>query len=238
MKKQITRSYLEYLGVTEVTTDGRIFTKKGELKPFIKSHGNRLAIKLHDNEKYKSTPKEKRNNCSGCIDILVHQVVYAWFNSEVPYGKELHHIDGNYLNNSIDNLEALTHEEHMAKHASTRELKCRLDIPRSWYQKKLDELETIENKTKVNYDKICNYRAKLRYYDANIDKANDLAEFKKECMELAVWKGVFKDNNNKKLWHECCTIEKMVKKNGIEARPAVTHALEVIHMYFKKEVKC
>lgn len=234
MKKQITRSYLEYLGVTEVTKDGKVFTKNGELKPHLmggRKH-NRLMIRLYDKEKYKLVPKEKRNDHSGHVKILVHHVVYAWFNSEVPYGKEIHHIDENCLNNALDNLEALTKEEHKAKHASTRELKCRLDIPRSWYEGKLKEAQSVENKTKVNYDQISNYSAKLRYYDSHIEEAQSLVEFKKDCMELNVWKKVFKENNNKKLWHECCTIEKMVKEKGLEARPVVKHALEVAHKYF------
>lgn len=241
MKKQITKSYLEYLGITEVTTDGRIFTKNGELKPYLsgRSKNNsckqaKLCIKLYDSEKYKSTPKEKRTDNSGNVNIYVHHVVYAWFHSEVPYGKQIHHIDGKCLHNTLDNLEALSPEEHRAKHGPVRELKCRLDIPRDWYQRQLDELEAIENKTKVNYDKISNYRAKLRYYDAHIDEATNLVELKKDLMELAAWKLVFKENNNKKLWHECCTIEKMVKEKGIEAKPAVKHALEVIHKHFAR----
>ena len=114
--KQITKSYLEYLGVTDVTADGKVFTKNGELKPRTVGRHGRLAVGLYDAEKYKSIAKEKRTASSGTLNILVHQAVYAWFKSEVPYGKEIHHIDRNYLNNSIDNLEALTHEEHREKH--------------------------------------------------------------------------------------------------------------------------
>lgn len=33
-----------------------------------------------------------------------------------PKGLEIHHKDGNPYNNDIDNLEALTHAEHRAKH--------------------------------------------------------------------------------------------------------------------------
>lgn len=237
MSKQITKSYLEYLGVKEVTEDGRVFTNSGELKPYSKvSQGNRLTIKLHDSEKYKAIPKEKRNNSSGLVELLIHQVVYAWFNNEVPYGEQIHHIDGNYLNNAIGNLEALTPKEHRAKHASIRELKCRLDIPRSWYQKQLDELEALDKKTKANYDKICNYRAKLRYYDSHIEEAVELVEFKKDLMELIAWKQIFKENNNKKLWHESCAIEKMVREKGIEAKPIVTHALDVLHNTFGRKI--
>lgn len=233
MKKQITKSYLQYLGVTEVTPDGRVFTKNGELKPQIIGHGDRLAIKFHDPEKYKATPKEKRNSGSGTVWILFYHAVYAWFNLEVPYGKEIHHKDGNYLNNAIDNLEALTHDEHRAKHASTRELKCRLDISREWYQKQLDELEAIENKTKVNYDSISNYRAKLRYYDSHIKEAEQMTNYKKDLEELKYWKQRFREAGNKAMWHQCCKVEKLAKESPIEqAQKIVAHALEVIHRTF------
>ena len=135
-------------------------------------------------------------------------------------------------------LKALTElfwaRERLLQQPAKKEMKCRLDIPREWYQKQLDELEAIENKTKVIYDKISVYRAKLRYYDSHIEEANELIEFKKDLSELRSWKGVFKEHNNKKLWHDCCTIEKMVKEKGIEASPAVKHALEVIHKYFAR----
>lgn len=243
--KQITKSYLEYLGVTEVTTDGKVFTKKGELKPYLagRSKNNpskqeKLKVEIHDPEKYKSVPKEKRNNVSGRVRFSVHHIVYAWFNSEIPYGKEIHHVDGNCLNNHKDNLIALTHAEHVKEHRRMRELerqeaiveeKCRLDIPREHYVKKIEEYMS-----KGDYANANQYKRRLKYYDNHIEEANDLAEFKKDLMELAAWKKVFKENNNKKLWHECCFIEKTVKDKGIEARPMVKHALEVAHKYFKR----
>lgn len=243
--KQITKSYLEYLGITEVTTDGRIFTKNGERKPYFsgRSKNNptkqkKLTIELHNPEKYKSVPKEKRNCSSGRVHICVHQVVYAWFHGEIPYGKELHHRDGNHLNNSIDNLIALTRAEHVAEHKrmkerEMRELKCRLDIPREWYVKQLAELEAIENKTKVNYDKISNYRAKLRYYDSHAKEVIKLTEFQKDKVELAYFKKCFKDEGNKKMWHQCCKVEKVAKNSSIDdAQRIIKHALEIIHKHF------
>ena len=229
MKKQITKSYLEFLGITEITNDGRVFTKNGERKLCIRNKSGRLGIKLHDSEKYKSTPKEKRIDTSGQVELQLHHVVYAWFKGEVPYGKEIHHIDCNYLNNSIDNLEALTPEEHRAKHASTstKEIKCRLDIPRSWYEKKLEEFTKAGNRSAAYHTK-----ARLRYYDSHIEEANKKTEFRKDCMELAEWKNIFKGQGSKKLWKECVIIEKIVKEKGIEAEPIVKHALEVCHKHF------
>lgn len=242
MSKQITKSYLEYLGVTNVTDDGKVFTKNGELKSHLMgsnkraANQSRLTVYLHDSEKYKTVPKEKRNRSSGHVTIGVHQVVFAWFNNEIPYGKEIHHKDGNYLNNHKDNLIALTHSEHVKEHKKMRELKqqeaiveekCRLDIPREHYVKKIDEYMS-----KGEYANANQYKRRLKYYDNHIEEAHELAEFKKDLMELRSWKLVFKENKNKRLWHECCTLERMAKEKGVEASPAIKHALEVIHKYF------
>ena len=124
---------------------------------------------------------------------------------------------------------------------SSQEIKCRLDIPRTWYESKLAELEAKENKfTKIlnetdsNRAAMYQMRCKLRYYDTHIEEANRIGAFKRDCMILSNWKKVFKENNGKKLWKDCCKLERMVKEQGIEAWPAVEHALEVISKYFER----
>lgn len=114
---------------------------------------------------------------------------------------------------------------------SNQEIKCRLDIPRTWYESKLQSLEA-EPKTDSNRAAVYQMRCKLRYYDTHIEEANKLTEFKRDVAELRAWKEVFREHNGKKLWHQCVTIEKMVKEKGIEAWPVVKHALEVAHRYF------
>lgn len=239
MKKQITKSYLEFLGITEVAPDGKVFTKNGERKPYpvgrsknSPSNQEKLRILLHDSDKYQSVPKEKRNDNSGCVQLLVHQIVYAWFNGEIPYGKEIHHIDGNCLNNALDNLEALTPAEHRAKHASTKEEKCRLDIPREWYVKKIEEYTE-----KGAFSNAAQYKRRLRYYDTHIDEANKVNEFKKDLLELEYWKDRFKEGGNKTMWHECCKVLKIAKEKKLEAAIIVEHALDVIHKTFSKYIR-
>ena len=236
MKKQITKSYLEYLGVTEVTKDGKVFTKNGEKKPYLagrsknnSSKQEKLEIKFHDPDKYKSVPEEKRNTGSGQVNVYLHHIIYAWFNSEVPYGKEIHHIDEDCLNNAIDNLEALTPEEHRARHATMTEEKCRLDIPRAWYEKKLEEF-LKEGK----HSAAAHTKARLRYYDSHIEEANKLNEFRKDLLELEYWKDRFKEAGNKTMWHECCKVLKIAKEKKLEATVIVKHALDVIHNTFSK----
>lgn len=201
--KQITKSYLEYLGITDISADGKVFTKKGELKPILagRSKNNpckqqKFAIRLHDPKKYKNVPKEKRTSNSGTVRLYVHQIVYAWFKGEIPYGKELHHKDFNCLNNSIDNLEALTHEEHVSKHASTREMKCRLDRPREYYEKKVAEYEA-KGSTSAGH-----YRAKLRYYDNHIDEARQAQKDKRDLEMIKELAKQAKNDSDSCRWHQ------------------------------------
>ena len=49
--------------------------------------------------------------------ILVHRIIYAWFNGSTPADLDIAHKDDNSFNNSIDNLEAISHGENIAKRA-------------------------------------------------------------------------------------------------------------------------
>lgn len=58
-------------------------------------------------------------NKNGYNDIsgkLVHRVIWECVNGEIPYGYDIHHIDGDKENNSIYNLEMIEHKEHISEH--------------------------------------------------------------------------------------------------------------------------
>ena len=44
-----------------------------------------------------------------------HSFIYAWYKGEVPAGYDIDHIDGDTLNNELDNLQLLTHAENLKK---------------------------------------------------------------------------------------------------------------------------
>ena len=44
-----------------------------------------------------------------------HSFLYAWYKGEVPAGYDVDHIDNDTLNNDLDNLQLLTHEENIKK---------------------------------------------------------------------------------------------------------------------------
>ena len=47
---------------------------------------------------------------------FIHRIVWECVNGEIPSGYDIHHIDGNKLNNSIYNLELTNHETHTHNH--------------------------------------------------------------------------------------------------------------------------
>ncbi len=48
--------------------------------------------------------------------ILVHRLVWEEQFGVIPKGMDIHHKDGNKLNNKIENLECLSRKEHGGKH--------------------------------------------------------------------------------------------------------------------------
>lgn len=46
----------------------------------------------------------------------LHRLIWEAHNGEIPKGYDIHHIDGNKLNNAIENLQCLPHSEHLAMH--------------------------------------------------------------------------------------------------------------------------
>lgn len=241
----LTKDYLEYLGITEVSEDGtKIMKGEQELKQHYDGHYK--LVNLYDPAIRKMTPVKLRTNSTGQFSLGVHRIVYCWFNRIIPTGMVCDHVNNNKLDNRLDNLQLLTPKANVTKEKieSTKEIPCKLDRPRSYYEDKLTAYEVIYEEAKANKDAdkahklrsvLAQTRARLRYYDNHTKEVNEVTEFKKDIMELASWKKHFKDIGNKKMWHECCRVEKVAKESSTDdAQMIVKHALEVIHEYFRR----
>lgn len=78
---------------------------------------------------YYRITSSKEGNCHK----LLHRLIFEECNGLIPKGYDIHHIDGNKLNNNIENLEMLPHEEHMALHSigRTRSIETRKKISKA-----------------------------------------------------------------------------------------------------------
>lgn len=216
--------------------------------------GNR--IKKPITRRFKGCKKDSETYTFALRTICLHRAMWAWHYGEVPEGQVVDHINNQHSrleDYRLDNLQLLTPKANVNKERveSNKQTKCKMNKPRSFYENKLKHYEELYESAKLNKaPKVChklrtniaNTRARLRYWDAHKEEYEEFVkgelamktktEFQKDLMELASWKKYFKDNGNKKLWHECCTIEKLVKVKGVEAEPIVKHALEVCHKHF------
>lgn len=238
----LTKDYLEYLGVTEVSEDGtKIMKGEQELKQHY--DGRYKLVTLYDPAIRQATPKELRTNTTGQLHIGVHRIVYCWFNRIIPAGMVIDHINSDKLDNRLENLQLFTPKENINKEReeSTKEIPCKLDRPRSYYENKLAMYEELYEEAKANKDakkahhlrsNIAQTRARLRYYDNHKQEVNEMTEYRKDLMELASWKKHFKEQGNKTMWRECIKVEKVAKEKKDDAAFIVRHALDVLHGHF------
>lgn len=84
-----------------------------------------LSYYLQDG--YKFVKLQKQRNAK---NISIHRLVAITFIPNVENKKEVNHIDGNKLNNSVNNLEWCTHKEnvHHAINTGLRPLVCKREI--------------------------------------------------------------------------------------------------------------
>ena len=105
----------------------------------------------------------------------LHNVIYAWYKGELPLGYDVDHIDGDSLNNNIDNLELVTHEENLKRR--------RIKGVNQWYYikgydneswaKRKQELENIKNNRKLRKELKPKYDLYMKILKADLKKAWD-----------------------------------------------------------------
>ena len=83
----------------------------------------------------------------------LHRIIWVIVNGDIPEGYDVHHIDGNKLNNSIYNLELVEHKKHMSEH-------------------KMGKHRSEETKKKIGKShkgKIVSFETKLKMSKANVN---------------------------------------------------------------------
>ena len=106
-----------YGDMYEVSNMGRVRSKKMEIcierngKKFV-SHIRPKLLKLQLKGRYLYVGV---CGCGKRMNISVHKLVYQSFKGKVPEGLEIDHINGNCLDNNLDNLQALNKTDNLKK---------------------------------------------------------------------------------------------------------------------------
>lgn len=123
----------------EIPDNAFVIFKDGNKKNYDISN---LELKYH-NESFETEFGKAVITQNGYIAInsgknrtFIHRLVWEKYNGEIPDGYQIHHIDGNKLNNDISNLQLLSAEEHTRLHmltnnpikGKTRSLENKLNI--------------------------------------------------------------------------------------------------------------
>lgn len=192
--RALTKEYLQKHGIKEITDDckviyedGRVlekeddFTKnkRGYLMFYVyelDENGNRIKIPVK--RRRKGYEKIYNNYIYKARTIYLHRAMFAWFNDEVPDGLVIDHITNKHdtlYDNRLENLQMITQRDNVLKDytLSNRELKCKMNLPLSYYEEKLITFINKYNNAKDQKEKlllrkhICNYRARIRYWKSH-----------------------------------------------------------------------
>ena len=191
--RPLTKEYLVKHGVKDITEDCKVIFDDGRVlekeKDFIKNkgylcfnvyeldeNGNRIRIPITRRYKYKGYEKFSNTHTYKKRTIYLHRAMWAWFNDEIPEGiLSIDHISNKHntlYDNRLENLQLLSQGEHARKDKplSTRELKCNMTLPLSYYEEKLNTYLNKYNNAKDQKEKstlrtrIYEGKAKIRYW--------------------------------------------------------------------------
>ena len=147
------------------------------------------------NQKYQTIYGELNENNAGYFRLsdntLLHRKIWEdFYGQKIPEGYVIHHKDENPKNNSIDNLQLMTAEEHIKHHHKgktvrddSRELISKSTNTTGYYR--------VSKKACAKCKKGFVYR--YQYYNDNGDKiaitSTDLKKLKKKVLEKGlIWK--------------------------------------------------
>ena len=173
--KELTKEYLQNIGITNISEDGHIFKGNKEIPQTDHADGYK-RVNAYDGELYRVEYNLTKNRSAGTIVFCVHRAVYAWFHGKVGAHMVVDHIDNNKSNNHISNLQLLTPGDNIWKGRKHNVwlLKCKLDLPRSFYETKLAYYTDLYETAKLNSDSdrvhklranLAQTKARLRYWD-------------------------------------------------------------------------
>ena len=186
---KLTKEMLVANGIELITEDGivikngkQIFPKKNKQGYLIlhlyevDEYGNKIKIPI--TRIFKNCKKPINTYKYKIMTVGLHRAMWAWINGVVEEGCIVDHKNNKHTSIEdyhISNLQLITQRENSIKDrkASTKEIKCKLNKPISYYEDKLAHYEDLYQKAMKDGDKkeirkqaLNTYiqRAKIRYW--------------------------------------------------------------------------
>ena len=190
---RLTKEMLMASGIELITEDGTVFRNGKQVIPIINKQNGYLMIHIYDLDedgnkikipiirKFKKCKKPTSTYKYRTITVGLHRAMWAWLYGVVEEGFIIDHKSNKHTSiedYNINNLQIITQIENTIKdrEASTKELKCRLDKPISYYEDKLAYYEDLYKKAMKDHNRedarrriknIYDQRAKIRYWLAH-----------------------------------------------------------------------
>lgn len=183
----------------EIFEDGKIWSK----------HFKRFCKFTETKDEYLRGTFKK---IDGSFDsYLINRVIYFYFNGDIPEDMKVNHIDENKKNNSISNLNLLSHEDNCNwgtrnERISKSHTGVKIGEMKEETKKKISESQ--KGKTRINqYKQVYLYHngELIAVYDSQ-KRASEETGFSKSCISLAC-RGCLNKIGNHHLgdfdWYEC-----------------------------------
>ena len=264
--KKLTKEDLIRDGINDIKEDGTVIrngytlelkqNKQGYFYFSIYNYDeNGNKIKKPITRTFKGRKKSTDTYLYKTRTVCLHRAMWAWAYGEVPEGYVVDHLSNKHdslEDYRLNNLQLLTPKANLAKERkeSTRQTKCLMSKPRSFYENKLKQYEELYEYAKLSKDpkachkqraNIANTRARLRYWEAHKEeyyKYINEKEFtgmtnaekkadKKDLEILQNYKKEFRLAGNKAMWRQCCQVEKLWKSGELN-QAAKEHVIEVL----------
>ena len=160
---RLTKEMLIKAGIELITEDGTVIRHGKRVIPIKDKNSGYLRIFIYDfdedGKKIKVPTTRIRKGCKKPSNTYVykpmavglHRAMWAWLYGVVEEGYVVDHINNKHdsiEDYHISNLQLISQRENTTKDrkASTREIKCRLDKPISYYEDKLAYYEDLYQK--------------------------------------------------------------------------------------------
>ena len=186
---RLTKEMLIANGIELITEDGTVIKNGKQYFPYqnkqgylmlnlyeLDEDGNKIKIPMIRTFKWRKKPSN--TYVYKMMQVGLHRAMWAWIYGVVEEGWIIDHRNNKHTNiedYNINNLQIISQRENSIKdrEASTKEIKCRLDKPISYYEDKLAYYEDLYKKATKDGNKkeihkqgnnIYYQRAKIRYW--------------------------------------------------------------------------